>query len=125
MSSVCVFYYNRQVVILFYTNGVFLSSLTALAFTEPPDYLGVFAIQKARFWAKIAQKRAKCGLAYASRWSRRRDSNPRPYGPEPYALPTALHLDLFFNFSYSTEVRISPPPSVLFAIPLPPNTDII
>ena len=25
-------------------------------------------------------------------WSRRRDLNPRPYGPEPYALPTALRL---------------------------------
>ena len=30
-------------------------------------------------------------------WSRRRDLNPRPYGPEPYALPAALRLD-FFNF---------------------------
>ena len=30
-------------------------------------------------------------------WSRRRDLNPRPYGPEPYALPAALRLD-FFSF---------------------------
>ncbi len=27
-------------------------------------------------------------------WSRRRDLNPRPLGPEPSALPTALHLDI-------------------------------
>ena len=26
-------------------------------------------------------------------WLRRRDLNPRPYGPEPYALPTALRLN--------------------------------
>ena len=34
-------------------------------------------------------------------WSRRRDLNPRPYGPEPYALPAALRLDfsIFHLFS--------------------------
>ena len=34
-------------------------------------------------------------------WSRRRDLNPRPYGPEPYALPAALRLDfsIFYLFS--------------------------
>ena len=35
-------------------------------------------------------RRASAHLPF---WSRRRDSNPRPYGPEPYALPTALRLD--------------------------------
>ena len=37
-------------------------------------------------------------------WLRRRDLNPRPYGPEPYALPTALRLS---NVYYIFKLRFS------------------
>ena len=43
------------------------------------------------------KKIADSGKTIRYFWSRRRDLNPRPYGPEPYALPAALRLD-FFKF---------------------------
>ncbi len=39
-------------------------------------------------------------------WLRRRDLNPRPYGPEPYALPTALRLnakDIIYSKCFSVK----------------------
>ena len=36
----------------------------------------------------------------AAPWSRRRDLNPRPHGPEPCALPTALRLDWFIKLLF-------------------------
>ena len=35
-------------------------------------------------------------IAKSPLWSKWRDSNPRPLGPEPSALPTALHLENVF-----------------------------
>ncbi len=58
---------------------------------------------------KPEQKRFKV-VQFRLKWLRRRDSNPRPYGPEPYALPTALRLNvfniiLFYLFSVNKFVR--------------------
>ena len=44
----------------------------------------------------------KCSFSLWSRW---RDSNPRPHGPEPRALPTALHLEIFYFKDSSTILR--------------------
>ena len=42
-------------------------------------------------------------------WSRRRDSNPRPLGPEPSALPSALRLvpDYYILFSISRQLKVN------------------
>ena len=39
------------------------------------------------------RKRAPIKSRLSFPWSRRRDLNPRPHGPEPCALPTALRLE--------------------------------
>lgn len=48
ISSDCVFCCRLAGQLLFYTIGVFLSSSSALASSEPRDYRGVFLWQKAR-----------------------------------------------------------------------------
>ena len=42
-------------------------------------------------------------------WSRRRDSNPRPLGPEPSALPSALRLvpDYYIIFCRSRQLKVN------------------
>ena len=38
-------------------------------------------------------------------WSEWRDLNPRPHGPEPCALPTALHPDIIIIIVLTTSVK--------------------
>ena len=51
------------------------------------------------------RKRAPIKSRLSFPWSRRRDLNPRPHGPEPCALPTALRLEItIFSFELFSVV---------------------
>ena len=54
---------------------------------KSPDPSRLCGHEEARFSIKMFEKRASFS------WSEWRDLNPRPLGPEPSALPTALHPD--------------------------------
>ena len=44
-------------------------------------------------------------FARSSRWSEWRDLNPRPHGPEPCALPTALHPVICCRFAFRPRLQ--------------------
>ena len=63
-------------------------------------------MKKRIFGSQFSQRKARKNRHFRTKmavfWSEWRDLNPRPHGPEPCALPTALHPDAnscFYNYS--------------------------
>ena len=56
--------------------------------------------------SEIDKKIGASDIKLAPTWSEWRESNPRPLGPEPSALPTALHPDTANYYTeYETECQ--------------------
>ena len=59
------------------------------------------------FYAASFKRKKTCQRQVFPFWSEWGDLNPRPLGPEPSTLPTALHPDIGENVLYCEEAKMS------------------